>query len=384
MRKSDPDLRDRLDQGLAIVKATGEYDRLYRKWLGLYETSTFPVRYVAWGALAATSLLALLGLWTWQLRRQVALHTAEMAQAYTAVQASYLEDGPRWFHGTYSPDFDDEGQVRGFVGHVLDITGQKRAEEALKENDRRKDEFLAMLAHELRNPLAPIGNAVHIMKRSSLDETRLAWCSNVIERQVGRLVRLIDDLLNVSRISRGKIELKQEALDISTIVQRAVETSQPLIEAHRHDFTVQLPPESRYVEGDLVRLSQVISNLLNNAAKYTDAGGCISLTVEPADHEFLIRVRDNGHGIEPSALSSLFELFYQVDRTIDRSEGGLGIGLALVKILVAMHGGEVWATSAGRGQASAFIIRLPCLLQSALDSAPHPTDLKANEAVAAA
>ncbi|WP_051299901.1 PAS domain-containing protein [Methylobacter luteus] len=729
VRKGDTELRDRLNQGLAIVKASGEYDRLYRKWLSIYETPSFPVKYVVRGALAAAGLLTLLGLWTWQLRRQVELRTDELAQAYTAVQAErqrlhdvlqalpvyvillsqdyqvtfanrffaqrygkslgrscynylfnrnkpcaecetfkvfethtpqewqwtgpddhdyeihdfpftdtdgspmimevgiditemkrakqalreanasleqrvaertteleaarheaeeardllqitmdnapalmsyidrecrylrvnknyelwfgytpeqvcghhmrdvigepawqtlgpYLErvlageqvefehqvpfskGGPRWVHATYSPDVDADGQVRGFVVHEFDIserkeaeealvkahalldgllaqapvgfayldrelrhllindklaalnglpaaahigqrihdivpplllpvvekavdrmlmtgkpvknheisgetpsmpgvrrywnanwyplydnaaeitgfgviveeiTERKQAEEALHEADRRKDEFLAMLAHELRNPLAPISNAVQIMKRPNLDETRLAWCRDVIGRQVEHLVRLVDDLLDVSRISRGKIELKKEPLAVSTIVQRAVETSQPLIDVSRHEFSVHLPPEPVYVEGDLVRLSQVVSNLLNNAAKYTDAGGCISLSVEPADDEIFIRVRDNGRGIESSALSSLFQLFYQVDRTIDRAEGGLGIGLSLVKSLVTMHGGEVGAYSEGRGQGSEFVIRLPCLRESPAAPVSYPADSKPDE-----
>ncbi|MCK9620432.1 MAG: PAS domain-containing protein [Methylobacter sp.] len=711
VRKGNTELRDRLDQGLAIVKANGEYDRLYKKRLGPYdESSVFPLRYVIWAALAATGLLALMGLWTWQLRRQVALRTAELAQAYTAVhserqrlhdvlqslpayvilltqdyhvtfanrffeqrygkaqgrpcynylfsrsescevcetfkvlktnaplnwkwtgpddhdyeihdfpftdsdgspmimevgiditemnrakkalreanasleqrvaertaelemarqeaeqardllrvtmdnapalmsyigqdcryrhinrnyeqwfghsgervlgrhmrdvigevawqtvkdhvqrvlagaqvefelQVPYLKGGPRWVHATYSPDFDAKGQVRGFVVHVLDISERKKAEEDLVkahaildgmlaqapvgfayldrelryrlindrlaeinglpavahigkrihdivpmlapaaeeivnqilstgapvnnhelsgetpsapgvirywneswyplhnnngevigfgviveditdrkqtekdllEADRRKDEFLAMLAHELRNPLAPISNAVNILKLPSLDEAQLTWCRDVIGRQVEHMVRLVDDLLDVSRISRGKIELKKEPLEVSAIVRRAVETSQPLIDAHRHEFSVHLPPEPLYVKGDPVRLSQAVSNLLNNAAKYTDEGGSIVLTVEPAGNDILFRVRDNGRGLAPSALSGLFQLFYQVDRTIDRAEGGLGIGLALVKSLVAMHGGEVWAQSEGRGKGSEFVIRLPGL-----------------------
>jgi PAS domain S-box-containing protein len=462
VRKGDTVLRGHLDQGLAIVKANGEYDRLYRKWLDLHEEQTFPVRYVIWGAGFAIGLLVLLGLCNWALRRRVALRTDELNQANASLerrvaertaeletarqeaeaahdllrvtmdnapalmsyidkecrfrysdeqtrgrhmrdilgetvwqaivpyvqrvlageqvafelQVSPLKSSPRWVHTTYSPDFDAEGQVRGFVAHVLDITDQKQAEEALKENDHRKDEFLAMLAHELRNPLAPISNAVQILKRSSLDETRLVWCRDIIERQVEQLVRLVDDLLDVSRISRGKIELKKEILEVSTVVQRAVETSQSLIDTHRHTFTVQLPPEPFYIEGDLTRLSQVVSNLLNNAAKYTDEEGSICLTVEPADHDLLIRVRDNGRGIEPSALPGLFELFYQVDRTLDRSEGGLGIGLSLVKSLVTMHGGEVWAHSAGRGQGSEFFIRLPCLLSSPIAPDPSPTEPK--------
>jgi PAS domain S-box-containing protein len=259
---------------------------------------------------------------------------------------------------------DCTGAPVGIATVSRDISERKQAEAALREADRRKDEFLAMLAHELRNPLAPISNAVQIMKRSSLDETRLVWCRDVIGRQIEHLVRLVDDLLDVSRISRGKIELKKEPLTVAAIVQRAIETSQPLMDTHRHEFSVNLPSEPIIVEGDLVRLAQAVSNLINNAAKYTDEGGNIELTVEAADDAIFIRVRDNGRGIDPSALPGLFQLFYQVDRTIDRAEGGLGIGLSLVKSLVAMHGGDVWARSDGRGKGSEFAIRLPCMPQA--------------------
>jgi len=249
----------------------------------------------------------------------------------------------------------------GIAVYFNDITGRKRAEEALREADRRKDEFLAMLAHELRNPLAPIRNAVQILRRADLSETRIAWCHAVINRQVEHLVRLVDDLLDVSRITRGKIELRKEPLVMADIVQRAVETSQPVIDARHHKLSVLLPREPIRIEGDFVRLAQVISNLLNNAAKYTDEGGQIRLSVEREGGEVAIRVRDTGRGIDPGVLRHLFDLFYQVDRTLDRTEGGLGIGLSLVKNLVAMHGGTVQAFSEGRGLGSEFVIRLPCL-----------------------
>ncbi|MGX2040881.1 transporter substrate-binding domain-containing protein [Methylocaldum sp. MU1018] len=590
VRKGGTELRDRLEQGLAIVKANGEYDRLYGKWLGLYETPAFPVKYAAWGAAIIVALLALLCLWTWQLRRQVALRTEELARAVAAVRSerqrlhdvlqalpvyvvlltqdyrvafanrffeqrygkalgrrcydylfnrgepcercetfkalkanrpadwewtgpdgheyrihdfpftdmdgspmimevgidvtemnrakrslrdanaslerrvaertaeleaarreaeeardllrvtmdnapalmSYIdadcrfrrvnrayeqwfghgceevygrhlreilgeaawqsfapyveqalagervafeipvffaEGGTRWIHATYSPDRDAEGQIRGCVAHVLDITERKLAEEGLRQADRRKDEFLAMLAHELRNPLAPIRNAVQIMRRLETADPKLQWARDVIDRQVDHLTRLVDDLLDVSRISRGKIELKKEPLALADIVQRAVETSRPLIDARRHRFAVRLPTEPVHVEGDLVRLAQAVSNLLNNAAKYTDEGGQIELAVEPSENDVVIRVRDTGRGIDPAQALNLFDLFYQVDRTLDRAEGGLGIGLSLVKRLVAMHGGEVWAVSEGRGKGSEFVIRLPRLQEH---STLHP------------
>jgi PAS domain S-box-containing protein len=247
------------------------------------------------------------------------------------------------------------------VQRARGLAALRASEERLREADRRKDEFLAMLAHELRNPLAPIRNAVFLLKRVATDEPRIAWCRDIIERQADQLTRLVDDLLDVSRITRGKIELKPEPLDVADIVQRAVEICRPLVDARRHELEVVPAGESLRVEGDLARLAQVLSNLLNNAAKYTDEGGHIRLVAERDDGHVLIRVRDNGRGIEPAALPNLFDLFYQVDRTLDRSEGGLGIGLSLVKRLVDMHGGEVWAYSAGRGMGTEFVIRLPHL-----------------------
>jgi PAS domain S-box-containing protein len=257
-----------------------------------------------------------------------------------------------------------DGRLQAILRDITDRRMRAKLQEQagrLREADRRKDEFLAMLAHELRNPLAPIRNAVQILKRAGLDETRSAWCRDLIDRQIEQLARLVDDLLDVSRITRGKIELRKEPLDVAVIVQRAVETSRPLIDTHRHALTVHLPPEPLWVEGDLIRLAQVVSNLLNNAAKYTDEGGHIGLAVEPANGDVLLRIRDTGRGIDPVVLPSLFDLFYQVDRNIDRSDGGLGIGLSLVKSLVAMHGGRVQAFSEGPGKGSEFVIRLPRL-----------------------
>jgi CheY-like chemotaxis protein len=227
-----------------------------------------------------------------------------------------------------------------------------------------------MLAHELRNPLAPISHAVQILALIKSKEPLLDNARAMIERQVTHLVRLVDDLLDVSRVSRGKIQLHKIPLDLSSVARQAIETSQPLIDSRRHHLTVTLPQDALCVDGDFVRLAQVVTNLLNNAAKYTDEGGQIWLTVEQTSPgEAVVRVRDNGRGIDPSALSILFNLFYQVDRNLDRAEGGLGIGLSLVKSLVEMHGGRVEARSAGRGTGSEFSVHLP-LLREILPAAP--------------
>ncbi len=235
------------------------------------------------------------------------------------------------------------------------------SEEALKDADRRKDEFLAMLAHELRNPLAPVRNAVQIMRLKAPDDPELRWCRDVIERQVDQLTRLVDDLLDVSRITRGNIRLQMAPVDLATVVTGAVETSRPLIDARRHHLALELPAQGVMVEGDLTRLTQVVANLLNNAAKYQEEGGHITLKVETEGPEVVVRVRDRGMGIPPEMLSKVFSLFAQLEGTVDRAQGGLGIGLSLVKTLVEMHHGSVEALSDGRGRGTEMVIRLPFL-----------------------
>lgn len=230
---------------------------------------------------------------------------------------------------------------------------------ALQEADRRKDEFLAMLAHELRNPLAPIRTAVQLMRMKELPEAQRGRLRDVIERQVDHLVRLIDDLLDVSRITRGMITLQHEDVDLGAVIARAVETTRPLIDARRHELTVELPDEAMFVEGDPTRLAQVIGNLLNNATKFTDEGGRILLRMAREDHEVVVTIRDTGVGIPSELLPSVFEMFTQVHRGADHGASGLGIGLALVRRLVEMHGGRVSARSEGAGQGSEFTVRLP-------------------------
>ena len=229
---------------------------------------------------------------------------------------------------------------------------------ALKESDRRKDEFLAMLAHELRNPLAPIRNAVQIYRAKGPPVPELQWATDVIDRQVQQMTRLVDDLLDVSRITKGKIELRKERVELAAVVNSAVEASRPLIEKWGHELTVTIPPEPIHLEADPTRMAQVLSNLLNNAAKYTDQGGRIWLTAERQSDQVLIRVKDTGIGIPTEMLPRIFDMFTQVDRSLERSEGGLGIGLTLVQRLVEMHGGTVEARSDGPGKGSEFVVRL--------------------------
>lgn len=251
------------------------------------------------------------------------------------------------------------GQTPSVHIAFTDVTECKRAERVLQDAARRRDEFLAMLAHELRNPLAPIRNAVHILKRADSDPTRIAWCADIINRQLEHLIWLVDDLLDVSRISRGVIELKKEILEIQDFIQPALETCQPLIDTRRQEFSVTFPTIPMWVEGDRIRLAQIMLNLINNAAKYTQEGGQIRLTVEPIEGKVCIHVSDNGCGINPADLSNLFDLFYQVDRNLDHSQGGLGIGLSIVHRLVEMHGGDVQVFSAGKDQGSEFVVCLP-------------------------
>lgn len=233
--------------------------------------------------------------------------------------------------------------------------------EGMYDRDRRKDEFLAMLAHELRNPLAPIRNAVQILEFAKTDEHTVEMARQLISRQVTHLVRLVDDLLDVSRITRGKINLIKVPVDVAEIVEVAVESCRPLFQDRKHSLQVDLPNEPVRVRADLTRLAQVLLNLLNNAAKYTDEGGQIRLTVQKEENSVLIQVADNGIGISPEMLPTIFDLFTQVDRSLARSEGGLGLGLTLVRRLTEMHGGWVEASSAGPGQGSTFTLHLPVL-----------------------
>jgi signal transduction histidine kinase len=243
-----------------------------------------------------------------------------------------------------------------------------RSEEALRDADRRKDEFLAVLGHELRNPLAPIRTAVHLMQMPGASEAMMHWGREIIDRQIDHLTRLVDDLLDVSRIVQGKISLHENSVEIGVVIDHAVEASRPLISARQHQLLLSVPSHPMWVRGDFVRLAQIVANLLNNAAKYTEVGGTISLTVEATESWVKIDVEDNGIGITEKTLPHIFDLFTQADHTLARTQGGLGIGLTLVKRLVEMHGGRVEARSAGAGLGSEFIVHLPRRLAPASQS----------------
>jgi PAS domain S-box-containing protein len=271
---------------------------------------------------------------------------------------------------------DRDGRPSSVVAIVEDITERKRAEDAIQEGDRRKDEFLATLAHELRNPLAPICNSLHILRMAEGDATAHEPVIEMMERQINHMVRLVDDLLEVSRITRGKIELRVERVELAAVIRSAVESSRPLIEASGHRLAISLPTEPVLLTADPVRMSQVFANLLNNAAKYTDREGQIWLTaqIQRNEHsraEVVVSVRDSGMGIAPEMLPRIFDMFTQTDRSRPRAQGGLGIGLTLVRKLTELHGGRVEAKSEGIGRGSEFVVRLP-LIGAVRPSPPEP------------
>lgn len=254
---------------------------------------------------------------------------------------------------------DEAGRPDRTVASIHDTTAQKQAEQALQEADRRKDEFLATLAHELRNPLSPIRTGVAVLKSRAAGNPALGRPLEIIDRQVGHMARLLDDLLDVSRITRNKLELRKEKVTLEAVIQGALETSRPLVDAYAHHVSLVLPHEPIELFADPVRLAQVFSNLLNNSAKYTERGGHIEIVARRAGADVVVSVRDTGIGIAPEALPHVFEMFSQAKPALERAQGGLGIGLALVRGLVEMHGGSVEARSEGPGKGTEMLVRLP-------------------------
>lgn len=278
----------------------------------------------------------------------------EMEQRLQGRDGSY-----RWFLTRAVAERDEQGRVLGWYGTSTDIDEGKRVSKALRDADRRKDEFLATLSHELRNPLAPIRNAAQILSSPALAPTQLQWAHRVIQRQVKHMAWLLDDLLDVARITRGKLELKRERVPLSSIIEPAIEAARPLIDLKQHELSIRVPEGPVFVFADTVRLSQILGNLLTNAAKYTKPCGRIECEVSVAGEALRILVRDNGIGIAPEHLEHVFDMFAQIDQGVSRTEGGLGIGLSIVKGLTELHGGTVTVRSAGHGQGSEFALTLP-------------------------
>ncbi|MGH8728786.1 MAG: PAS domain S-box protein [Burkholderiales bacterium] len=294
-------------------------------------------------------------------RDRVRAHETETTTGHRAYEAEYRVIWPdgstHWINARGSAFYSDDGTPLRMIGVTLDITERKQAEEALKQADRRKDEFLATLAHELRNPLAPIRNSLHILRMTGGNAPAAERVHEMMERQVNHMVRLVDDLMEISRITRGQVELRKERIEFASVIRSAVETAKPAIESAGHQLHITVPPEPVLLEGDPVRLAQVFGNLLNNAAKYTEKSGKIWIDAKLAGEDLTVSVRDTGVGVAAEMLPRVFDLFMQANQ--NRAQGGLGIGLSLVRSLVKLHGGSVEAKSEGEGKGSEFIVRLP-------------------------
>jgi len=279
-------------------------------------------------------------------------------------------DGSRfWAMGVVTPLWNDAGELQGFAKILRDITDRKKAEDEAIEENQRKDEFLAMLSHELRNPLAAISVATQAIQTPGQTSQDVQQAANIIERQLAGLEHMVNDLLDVSRITRGKIQIRRERVTLNKVVEDAIETTRSLMQSRRHQLQASLPQEPIWIDGDATRLEQIVSNLLANAAKYTDVGGQIWLTIDREGNEAIIRVKDTGTGIMQEMLPRIFELFTQADRSLDRSQGGLGIGLTLTRRLVEMHGGKIEAFSEGVSQGSEFVVRLPVVAEIVVQEA---------------
>jgi len=297
---------------------------------------------------------------------------AVAGQMFRTETSYFVADGSeRVVDLVMAPVTDGRGRVLFVAATGSDVTERRRMEDALRDADRKKDDFIALLAHELRNPLAPIRNGLQVMKLAGDDADAVAQARAMMDRQLGHMVRLIDDLLDVSRIGRNKMELRRDRVQLADVISTAVETARPMIDAAGHELTIALPLTPVFLDADLTRLAQVFGNLLTNSSKYTRPGGRISIAAERQGGQVVVAVRDTGIGIPAASLPTIFDMFSQVDRSIERNTGGLGIGLALVKGLVEMHGGTVMATSKGEGKGSEFVVALP-LPENQADIHPTP------------
>jgi PAS domain S-box-containing protein len=348
------------------------YSPRFKKLLG-YSDAEFPD--------APSSLTAIM-------HEEDAAKVQQVLRDHLALDAPYqaevrlrLKSGEwRWFMIAGMAQKNAEGRAFRMAGSVIDVTERKRAEQVLQDANRAKDEFIATLAHELRNPLAPIRTGLEILKKDKANGVASQKARETMERQLAHMIRLIDDLLDISRINSGKIRLEVTRIRLASAIESAVDISRPLMQARGHRLEVQLPAQDIELMADGTRLAQALGNLLNNAAKYTAAGGIVRVDVRQEGATAVIEVSDNGVGIPPGMLDEVFGLFTQVDRTLDHAQGGLGIGLYLVRSLVELHGGSVTASSGGTGHGSTFTIRVPCLLPSpaaATPGASRPADAPA-------
>jgi PAS domain S-box-containing protein len=344
---------DSAPQKLFTARPNGDVEYLGGQWTEFTGMSFDQLRKVGWTKLVHPDDLPE-NVKAWQ-------HSLETGEPFQFEHRFRRADGEyRWHLSRAVPMRNSRGQIVLWVGSNTDV-------HEVKEADRRKNEFLALLAHELRNPLAPIRNAIDVMRLKSGDPASIRTASEMMERQIGQMVRLVDDLLDVSRISQGRLELRKGRTELAAVVGQAVEAARSLVQAMQHDLSITLPSEPLHLEADPARLAQVVGNLLSNACKFTHRRGRIRLAVEREGEQAVIRVRDNGIGIAAEQLGRIFDMFMQVDTSLERSVSGLGIGLTLVKNLVEMHGGSVEAHSAGVGQGSEFVLRLPLLREAAAE-----------------
>jgi two-component system CheB/CheR fusion protein len=362
LRRTEDRLRfvmDSAPQKIFTARPGGEMEYLSPQWTEFSGMSFKQLTQWGWRTLVHPDDVAE-NVKAWQ-------HSLETGEPFQFEHRLRRADGEyRWHLSRALPMRNSQGELVLWVGSNTDV-------HEVKEADRRKNEFLAMLAHELRNPLAPIRNALNVMRLKGGDAESVRAASEMMERQVGQMVRLVDDLLDVSRIDQGRIELRKARIELAAVVSQSVEAARSLVQVMQHDLTITLPSQPLDLDADPARLAQVVGNLLSNACKFTERRGRIRLTVEREGEQAVVRVEDNGIGIAAEQLSRIFDMFMQVDTSLERSVSGLGIGLTLVKKLVEMHGGSVEARSAGVGRGSEFVLRLPLLVETARAPAPGPT-----------
>jgi PAS domain S-box-containing protein len=359
LRESEERFRTMADSSpvmIWVTDAAGRIEFVNRSYLEFFAISREQAAQLEWSEIVHSDDREYLEAFRTAVRDRKPLHARGRVKRY---------DGKwRWVSSRGNPRLGPGGEVTGYVGSSADVTELIESQQALREADRRKDEFLATLAHELRNPLAPIRHGLQILRLTKVTEPETEEIYGIMDRQVTQMVRLVDDLLEISRITRGQIELRKERVELAAVIRNAIEASKTLIDDFDHQLTISIAPEPLTVQADPVRLEQVISNLLNNAAKYTDRGGKIWITAQGESDRAVISIRDSGIGISREMMPRIFEMFTQAENSGSRTQGGLGIGLTLARTLVEMHGGQIEVHSEGPGKGSEFIVYLPLHLSA--------------------